>query len=141
MKVLAVIAAIFALMIGAGAGGYAWRGDRNQAEIIAAQARANTCEANSQANETTLQNTQRMLADLRERHASAMAFAIATLDARAEEIHDLNAAAEALETKLRELTHEDPDCRALARTPLCAAIARELWPIQAEARAATARPH
>ena len=47
---------------------------------------------------------------------------------RDESIHSLQTALEARSNALRKAPHEDPDCAALDRMPLCPRIAAGLWP-------------
>lgn len=123
-------AAILALLF-AGMLGYIFRGDRNQAAITAAANDAAVCRSSLESNGTALDEVKRQLADLRDRHAKALAAATASLDERDAQIAALRADAEKRSDTIKGVIRVDAECAALDRMPLCAAVAGRLWPAAA----------
>lgn len=128
MSLLAEIGVLTVLLLCAAIGGYAFRSDRTQAAITAAQSDTAVCQAALDSKQTALDRVGKSLADLRDRHATALADATAALDARDADIAALQAAAAHRTTTIRENAHADADCASLARLPVCAAVAGQLWP-------------
>ena len=121
------------LLVAAGGIGYAWRGSHNQQAVATAQANTAVCDSALAANKAVTDALRAQLAELRQRHESALAAARDALDMRDAEIQRLNTTAARAAAELRKTANEQSDCAALARLPVCAAIADRLWPVAADA--------
>ncbi len=132
---LVVMGVLLALVVALSAiGGYAWRDSRAVREIAAANDDTNRCTEAAALKQTVLDRVTTTLTDLRKRHADMKAAADAAIESRDHEIAALKREETARTDRLRKAGHEDPECTALAAMPVCTAVARELWPVQAAGR-------
>lgn len=115
-------------------GGYVFHGDREAKAMRVAESNYAVCSSALTSNEVVLADVQKALADVRARHDKAMKVATEVLEARDGEIKTLQAAAVEAAASIRKSAHDDANCVDLARMPVCAAIARELWPDATQTR-------
>lgn len=144
MKYLYAGLALLALLLAAVAGGYAWHGGRDEAKFTKehdAHTQTKTdlalCVDASKGTSTNLADVRAQLADLKRRHEAALDAASKALDSRDAQIASLIEEARTRSLTTRKNAHEDPDCRALATLPVCTSVADRLWPVPAEAAAAS----
>lgn len=135
MKETILLLAVLAAAIG----GYLFRGDRNRADIAAADAARTACADTLASEQAALASIRARLADLDQRHRQALADAERELDLRDDEIQRLSNLATARVLTLRKNAHDDSDCTALVDLAVCASVAGELWDFPP--RAAHADPH
>lgn len=140
MPTWAGIALLAALALVSAVLGYAFRGDRNQVAISTAQGNEQVCQSALASNQARLADIQQQLTHQRELHDKLLAAADSALDARDDEIKTLREAADKRASNILESAHE-VDCAALARMPVCPAVARELWPAAAQGAAADRHAH
>jgi hypothetical protein len=117
-----------ALLFIAGVLGYGFRGDRNQDQIRTANSNFDVCTSAMKGTQAALHVLSVKFTELQTRHEAAMTDSAAALDQRDNEITQLHSAATRRTTSARSAAHVDPDCQTLARLPVCAAVARQLWP-------------
>lgn len=122
------IAGVAALAIGFFFSGAHWQASRDSEALSAANANGAVCESALTSKGDAVKEIQRQLDDLRGRHARALKDSERTLAERDAEIAVLTATANEKTTIIRKAAHDDAECASLARLPVCAAIARELWP-------------
>lgn len=108
--------------------GTRWVQDDAQARITAAEDSRRACGALLETNAAALERVRSTLAAERERHARALAAAREALDVRDAQIQSLKADADARVAAIREAIDDSPDVAALARLPVPAALAGQLWP-------------
>jgi hypothetical protein len=135
--------ALGALLLLAGVIGWAWRGEKDQQELLVANASVATCSSAAGASAAALTTTQATLKNMRERHDTALADANRALAERSTQIQALNQVATDRATHIVQSPHDDPNCKALADLPICAAVADQLWPVRTQAHAGdhAARSH
>ena len=129
---LLLLAALLAL---AGVVGYAYRGDMDNQVISAANAANATCLAGAGAKDQVLATVKDQVAALRKQHDDALAAAAPALQQREADVTALADTARQRATAIAQSPHDDKDCQALGDLPVCAAVARQLWPALAPARA------
>lgn len=129
------IAILLALLVAAAGAGFGYGHMRGVISGTQSNAQA-LDDARSQLNvaTTALDELRTKLTELRTRHAKALADALVVLDRRDVEIQALERAAKARSTGIRGVVDEDPSCVALARLPVCAAVADRLWPAPGASR-------
>ncbi|MHB1273633.1 MAG: hypothetical protein ACYCZD_12865 [Rhodanobacter sp.] len=111
----------------------------DNAQVLAAGQKIQLANAQRDAANTTLANVRRSLDDRKHALELANYFADAALRDRAALQRQLTAATVARDAALRKAAHESPDCAALARQPVCPAVAERLWGSHAAGAAASAR--
>lgn len=121
------------LLLLAATTGYVYHGKRDHAELVTAQASVRTCDAALTAKESAVVDLRKMLGELTSQHAQAIAAAEKALDARDGEIATLLNEAASRAAAIRKSVHDDVDCQALDRIPVCAAVAGRLWPAAQQA--------
>lgn len=127
--------ALLALLALAAVLGWAYRGDKDLAAIAATNASIAACLSGADAAAAALAKTQAKLQGLREQHDQALAAANTAIADRNAEIKTLNQAATDRANHIVQSPHDDPNCKALADLPVCAAVARRLWPVRPQAGA------
>jgi F0F1-type ATP synthase membrane subunit b/b' len=135
---IAKLALLFALVVAAFAGGFTYGHMRG----VTGEARANhqaieDAQAAAGDAHSALAKVEAQLADLRQRHAQALADAITAINSRDADVSALQTRLKARSKDLRGSVNESPDCADLARLPLCHAVADRLWPAPAASRSAS----
>ncbi|WP_449423597.1 hypothetical protein [Rhodanobacter lindaniclasticus] len=114
------------LGIGVGAG-VSWQARHQSGQLADVQTDLRTCQGNAS-------NQAIAIGDFRQRAENAAAqleslrtLASAALDQRDALVRVIETQAKVRETAATKVTHETPDCRALAVMPVCPALADRLW--------------
>lgn len=131
MNYAATAAALVLLVVVGGIAGWAWRDGSARDQIAAAQSATTECANAAAATEARVKELAERYAALMERHQKLRQDADAALAGRDAELDILRGAETARVHSIRGAAHADATCAALARLPVCTAIADQLWPVEA----------
>lgn len=138
--VLIVVCAALLVVCGFVAGA-AWRGEHARNAATEAAAQVATCVSDASVAQAANAALAGRIDAWRTQHDERLAQAERSLADRPATIAHTQARAAARATSIAHAQHEDPACTALVDLPVCAAVARQLWPARQQTDADRDAPH
>lgn len=127
MRLLAWLCVAVALLgMGAG-GGVAWQARHQSAQLVDARTDLRTCQGTASDQAIAIADFRQRAQNDADQLTALRTLATTALDQRDALAAIINKQAQAREIAAKKVTHETPDCRALAAVPVCPALADRLW--------------